>query len=460
SERQEGGGIFDRFRNRIMFPIRDSQGRMAGFGARILDPDDSPKFLNSPQTALFDKGSLLYGLDRGRKAIRARNQAVIVEGYLDVIACHQAGFENTVSPMGTALTEEQLRLLKRFTQRMVLALDADSAGEKATLRGLDLARQALDRTAEISAGEDGIFNAHGLVRQEGRLQADLRVATLPPGKDPDEVLQEDPASWERLLQAAQPIVAHVMDMLTAQRDLEDPKSKAEIAALVLPLIEDVPNPVERDAYRQQLARRLKVDESSLTGARSAPARSSHRMPARRQRLEPPPAAIHAPIGTLTGDNLEKHAIQLLLRKPDAVYLLDRALQRAGLARFQPEDLENSGYQLLARLVIQSLEQDQLDALEYILQNTSESLRSQLDELRVPFERGEPRPDLLLEDLVRTVLLHRKTRLDRELTQLRYLQEEIQHQDQPGLETYHEMALKYTQTRARLDRALSQPMQFE
>ena len=131
------------------FPIRDATRRMAGFGARIVDPNDIPKFLNSPETVLFTKGRLLYGLDRAHKAIRTTDQAVIVEGYLDVIALHQAGYENVVSPMGTALTENQLRLLKKFTRRIVLALDPDTAGQKAILRGLDAALSA--RTTKASS---------------------------------------------------------------------------------------------------------------------------------------------------------------------------------------------------------------------------------------------------------------------------------------------------------------------
>ncbi len=156
-----------------MFPIRDERGRMAGFGARILNPEDVPKFLNSPQTAVFDKGRLLYGLDQARKPIRTQDQAVIVEGYLDVIALHQAGFENVVSPMGTALTEHQLYLLKRFSRRIILALDPDAAGDKATLRGLQIARQAMDHE------QDPVFDARGLLGYEARLQADIRVTTLP-----------------------------------------------------------------------------------------------------------------------------------------------------------------------------------------------------------------------------------------------------------------------------------------
>src|SRR5512133_1264907 len=244
TERQNGEGVYDKFRHRVMFPIRDGMGRMVGFGGRILNPEDQPKFMNSPQTVLFDKGRLLFALDQARKAIRAQDQVVMVEGYLDVIALHQAGFNNVVSPMGTALTEDQLRMLKRLTRRIVLALDPDAAGQKATLRGLELARQAMDHSSELA------FDARGLLRNEARLEADLRVTTLPEGLDPDEIVLRDPQEWARIVESARPIVVHVMETLATGRDLEDPKIKSEIAAQVLPLIEDVPNALERDTYRQ------------------------------------------------------------------------------------------------------------------------------------------------------------------------------------------------------------------
>src|SRR5690606_22069663 len=217
---RDSGGVYDRFRHRIMFPIRDERGRMAGFGARMLDPEDMPKFLNSPQTVLFDKSHLLYGLDRARKSIRDHDQAVIVEGYLDVIALHQAGFTNVISPMGTALTEHQLNILKRFTRRIVLALDADAAGDKATLRGLEIARQTLDREA------DPVFDARGLLGYESRLQADVRGTTHPEGMDPDEVVNRNPQEWEQIVASANPIVIHVMETLAANQDLDDPKVKS------------------------------------------------------------------------------------------------------------------------------------------------------------------------------------------------------------------------------------------
>jgi len=222
SERDDGRR-YDRFRHRLMFPIRDGSSKMAGFGARALRDEDQPKYLNSPQNALFDKRNLLYGLDRARKEIRGKDQAVIVEGYFDVIALHQAGFPNAISPMGTALGEGQLRQLKRLSKSMVLALDADAAGDKATLRGLEVARQTLEREA------DPIFDARGLLHHEGRLQADIRVTTLPEGKDPDEIVLKDAESWLKTLQDARPIVEHVMFSLAKGRDLEDPKVKRELA---------------------------------------------------------------------------------------------------------------------------------------------------------------------------------------------------------------------------------------
>src|SRR6266542_4995133 len=259
---RDSGGFYDRFRNRIMIPIRDENGRMSGFGARIVDSNDVPKFLNSPETPVFTKGHVLYGLDRARKPIRTVDQAVIVEGYLDVIALHQAGYENVVSPMGTALTEDQLRLLKKFSRRIVLALDPDTAGQRAVLRGLDAARQAMDREGEFS------FDPRGLLKHEARLQADLRVAAMPDELDPDEIVRRNKEEWARLIEKAKPIVTYVMETLAAGQNIIDPKVKNQIAAQVVPLIEDLPNALERDTYRQQLARMLRVDESALTGTQA------------------------------------------------------------------------------------------------------------------------------------------------------------------------------------------------
>lgn len=454
TERQEGEGAYDRFRNRIMFPIRDAMGHMAGFGARILDPNDVPKFLNSPQTALFDKGRLLYGLDQARKTIRSQDQVVIVEGYLDVIVLHQAGFSNVVSPMGTALTEDQMRLLKRFTRRFVLALDADAAGEKATLRGLEIARQALDRSDEIA------FDARGLLRHEARLQADVRVTTLPPGMDPDEVVLRDPEEWRKILELAKPIVAHVMDTLAAGRDLEDPKTKTEVAAQVLPLIEDIPSPVERDAYRQRLARMLKVNESALQGVAPAAAGQRRKPVIKNERPGRRTQALPATSGQRAAA-MEAHCLRLLLRQPDMIYQVDRFLQQNGLGRFSEADFELSSFQQIARLLLQAMAQDQLDARQYMQENLPETLEDTWQALNADMTYGEPTSEKRFEDLVRTIMDLRLLKIKQSIQQMRFLQEDLQNQEENfDLNPYQELIGQSIQARSRLEKALAKPIMPE
>ncbi len=452
---REGGGVYDRFRNRLMFAIRDMGGRMAGFGARILDPDDVPKYLNSPQTPLFDKGRLLYGLNLARKAIRAEDQVVIVEGYMDVIVPYQAGFLNTVSPMGTALTEDQLRLLKRFTRRIILALDADAAGEKATLRGLEIARQALDHSEEIS------FNPRGLLRYEARLEADVRVTTIPAGKDPDEIVLRDPEEWRNIVQSAKPIVLHVMETLASQKDLDDPKVKREISTQVLPLIEDIPNAVERDAYRQRLARLLKVDERALVGDGTS---IRHSATTRRRSKETAKMEIDQKPLVKTSEqlamSLEKHCLRLLLQDPEWLQLLDRALQKNNLGRLDVTDFEYSDHQILARLIIQSLEQDRLEPQLYLTQNTPEELVAMAAVLKNDPSLEKKNAQILQEDLIRTVLKLRLVRVNEGLQQMRFLMEEIQEAGETGINPYQDNMMHYALMRSRLDLALGRLIQLD
>ncbi|MBW6472684.1 MAG: DNA primase [Anaerolineaceae bacterium] len=452
---REGGGVYDRFRNRLMFAIRDMGGRMSGFGARVLDPDDVPKYLNSPQTPLFDKGRLLYGLNLARKAIRAEDQVVIVEGYMDVIVPYQAGFLNTVSPMGTALTEDQMRLLKRFTRRIVLALDADAAGEKATLRGLEIARQALDHSAEIS------FNPRGLLRYEARLEADVRVTTIPEGMDPDEIVLRDPEEWRKIVESAKPIVLHVMETLASQKDLDDPKVKREISTRVLPLIEDIPNAVERDAYRQRLARLLKVDERALVGDGS-PSRTSspvRRRPKEQQAVEVEAMPV-AKTSELLSRSLEKHCLRLLLQDPEWLHVLDRALQKNGLNRMDVTDFEYVDFQILARLIMQSLEQDRQEPQAYLTEHIPEELTSLVDELRNDPRLENKNAQKLQEDMIRTLMKLRLVRVNDGIQQMRFLMEEMQEAGETGINPYQDNMLHYTLMRSRLDLALGRLIQLD
>ncbi len=452
SER-ETGGVYDRFRHRIMIPIRDARGRMAGFGARIVDPNDVPKFLNSPQTPLFDKGRMLFGLDKARKAIRTADQAVIVEGYLDVIALHQAGYANAVSPMGTALSEDQLRLLKRFTRRIVLALDADAAGDQATLRGLTLAREAMDRQA------DPVFDARGLVRHEGRLDAELRVVTLPPGKDPDEVVAEDPEGWSAIVGRAQSVVDYVLDVLTSGQVVADPKMKSQVARQVLPLIEDVADPVEREAYRQKLARRLQVDERALQPGGGKPSGGRKR---RAPSVEP---AVQAPEATEA--RIERFCLGLLLRSPEIAYRVDRQLAELDLERLAPQDFTGTERQVIFQAIRGALAQDDQDPGESwrrqvpeALISYAQSLLEEIESLSAVTSMDLNQPKVLEEVLARFLQL-RKRVLDSDLHQIQFLLLAAQDEARlAGSEATDEQAVLSGQVRklagqkARLEQALA------
>ena len=440
---------YDRFRHRIMIPIRDEQGRMAGFGARIVDPNDIPKFLNSPETPIFSKGRLLYGLDRARKPIRTADQAVIVEGYLDVIALHQAGYENVVSPMGTALTEDQLRLLKKFTRRIVLALDPDTAGQKAVLRGLEAARSAMDKEGEFG------FDARGLLRNEARLQADLRVASMPDDLDPDEIVARDREEWGRLIENAKPIVTHVMETLAAGQNLNDPKIKNQIAVQVIPLIEDLPSPLERDTYRQALSRLLRVDERSLLTTQ-APGPKVRRA---RPNFQPPVReSARVTVTVSPGRKVEENVIGTLFRKPELLYRLDRFLQEYGLTALDAQDFEYTDHKLLFGFIREAVEQDQSEQHAFVLEAVPDSLQALSRELLAQTAGQEALEEKLLEELLRGVIKLRRAAAGENLNQLRFLQEEAQADGDGRASFYQEVVLQHTRLLRDLDQAHRQMSQ--
>jgi DNA primase len=447
SER-DSGGVYDRFRHRLVIPIRDDRGRMAGFGGRVLRQDDVPKYLNSPKTALFDKGRMLYGLDMARRDIRVKDQVVIVEGYLDVIGPYQAGFKNCVSPMGTALTEDQFRLIKRYSRRIVLALDPDAAGQKATLRGLQTARETLEREG------DPIFDSRGLMQVEGRLKADIRVTALPDGLDPDEIALEDPEHWEQLVAEAKPVVTHVMETLASRADVDDPKVKEEIANQVLPLIEDVKGSVEREAYRQRLARLLQVDERALVRQSSGGAPSRRRSYRPRQQLPQMPAS---PTDN-THRKIEGACIKALLVDPSLVHFVDRTFRTYELASLQADDFTHTDFKETFKLVKLALEQDAENPIDYIQQRLSEPLRDLIlegnQEEDFPNWRFQPNAPVL-ESLLNMFIRLRRIRIDEGLDQLVFLQSQERDEEEEGAVDISKIALEYVKARARLDQALRQ-----
>ncbi len=245
--RRQGSGFIDRFRSRIMVPLRDAQGNAVGFTGRVYLPNDpSPaKYMNSPETPVYHKGSVLFGLDLAKKYIREKGYVIIVEGNLDVIASHKAGVGNIVASSGTALTEQQLALLKRYTDTIIFSFDADAAGFKAAQKGIGLARQAG-------------FN--------------VRVAVLPAsaGKDPDEAVQKDPWLWRDAVEKTVPIMQYYIDRAIAGKGMNNVDHKREISAFLLPEFVHIQDVVEREHWLQVLSDLLRTDLNVLRQAAGKP----------------------------------------------------------------------------------------------------------------------------------------------------------------------------------------------
>ena len=300
----------DLFRGRLMIPIRDSEGRLAGFGGRSLD-DSEPKYLNSPQGEVFDKSRILYAMDRARDDIR-KNGAVIVEGYMDAIAAHQAGFRNVVASMGTALTETQVDAIRRMTNRVTMALDQDAAGQQATLRSLESSwRIYQSRVAGQSRGTTL------LQRPEN---PEIRIAAMPSGQDPDEVIRRSSAEWSRLVDEARPLLDFLISATTASIDPSTAQGKAAIAEAIFPLIAAVQDAPQQDYYFQKLAEELNVTADTLRASVGRPATPrGGRSPQNRRQPEQSsrdPAVVASPFAKLEHDPVEEYCLTLLMRYPD------------------------------------------------------------------------------------------------------------------------------------------------
>lgn len=237
--KSDRGGVYDRFRGRLMFSIWDIHGNIVGFTGRILtDSKTESKYVNTPETSIYKKSHIVFGLDKAKGEIKRQNLAVIAEGNMDVISSHQFNVSNVVASSGTALTQEQLALLKRFTTNLAIAFDADAAGNAATIRGLDLARQ---------------------------LDFNVRIITLPKdaGKDPDEAVRKDPAIWKKAIADALPVIHWLYQNAFREIDSSTPEGKKRVAQRLIPEFRRIQDPVERDAWLIRLSKDLAVNEDVL-----------------------------------------------------------------------------------------------------------------------------------------------------------------------------------------------------
>ncbi len=232
------GESYDRFRGRIIFPVFDLNSQVVGFGGRVFkQQDETAKYINTPQTLLYDKSSILYGLNNAKLQIRKQNQIVLTEGYTDVIMCHQAGFENTVAASGTALTRNHLTILKRYSENLTLAFDADLAGDSATKRGINLAQ------------EQG-FNIK-------IIGAQLKDS------DPADIVLKDPKLWQESLDKARAIMDYYFDSALLAFDKSTPQGKKEIGRIILPAIKRLQNKIEQSYWIQKLSQTLDVKEEAV-----------------------------------------------------------------------------------------------------------------------------------------------------------------------------------------------------
>lgn len=239
AKKNERGTTTDKFRNRIMFPLADSAGRVIAFSGRSFGPDaspEAPKYLNSPETVLFHKSRVLYGFDKAKMAMRKLNCAVLVEGQVDLVMSHQAGWENAVAVSGTAFTEEHAALIKRMTENIVVCLDADQAGVKAAGKA---ARAAL------------------------RAGLQVKVARLPQGLDPADLIKsEGPERFKEVIRNASDIVTFLLDVLAESLPQKD-RFRRAVEAIVLPFVQDVQSPIAREQYVQEIAGRLGVSSAAV-----------------------------------------------------------------------------------------------------------------------------------------------------------------------------------------------------
>jgi DNA primase len=454
-EREDGSSTYDRFRQRLMIPIRDPRGRVIGFGARALGPNQVPKYLNSPQTKLFDKSATLYGLDLARKHIQEQDQAVVVEGYMDVIQAYQRGARNLVAQMGTALTEAQLKLLKRTTSNFVLALDADSAGNAATLRGINVARAALERETVP------VPTASGLIRYEGRLQANIRIATLPPGQDPDDIIKEGLEVWQAIIAQALPVVDFYFQTVTTGHDLATAKGKSAVVRALIPILREISNPIERKHYIQKLARLIHIDERTLTAEVNggAPTKGSRQGGPGRAGVRPPLAEIPpdqvvtATVETRSGPNarLEAYCLGLILANPAALVLATNLLEQHQVPGLTVNDLSLGDHREIFK-GIQLWSASQTPKFEMLVEIVGADLAPKLNQLA---SQGQHTPAVPSEnvgrDLSLAILRLRLQNVTEQINELTFLQREtIEEQSIREARPYMEMVDQYKQQRKKLE----------
>lgn len=285
------GHTRDLFRGRLMFPIKNSEGQLVGFGGRELD-GGQPKYLNTPQSPLFEKSTLLWGLDIAREGIRLTNEAVVVEGYMDALMAHQNGFTNVVASMGTALTAQQVEHLTSLAKSYVLALDADAAGQEATLRSLQTSWAGVDN---------------------------VRIALLPKGKDPDDLIRQNPERWPEVIATAETKIDFFFRLLPPKYEMTTSQGQRKLTEDLGPLVLDVQDSTEQDRHLERLGGLLGINRHTLAEMLQKQRQSLLRAATSKKqqhRNQEEPSKVYVSAAAFKQDQLEVFSLALLLLDPE------------------------------------------------------------------------------------------------------------------------------------------------
>lgn len=430
--RDDGSPGYDRFRNRLVIPIRDRHGRTVGFGGRALGANQVPKYLNTPQTDLFDKSAILYGLDLARKEIRQSGEVVIVEGYMDVIQAHQQGAPNVVAQMGTALTEPQLKQIASLSDKIVLALDADTAGSAATIRSLSLARQMLPKQTRAT------LTAQGRVQYTGHIRQEIYIAALPPGKDPDDILRQGLAAWQKLVTDAIPALDFYEKLILKRGEPTTPAGKSFIVRELLPIYREIKDDIEKVARVQQLARQLGLDERLLIAELKG-----DRLP------QPPEPAPEETSRAILG--LEEYCLSLIIANPPALAMANELLEQHNLPALSRHEFEQGNNREIFK-TLQLWTSSEMPQLETLTNMVDQVLTSALTELAAYWQQRPSIPlEYVYQDLSKVILRIRLRHIARQIKELEILQREaIENNDTESALHYRELTDTHRQQRQRLE----------
>ncbi len=265
-KKEQGAGYYNRFRGRIMFPLNDAAGNPVGFTARVSPEREATermgKYINSPQTQIYDKSKILFGLDKAKNFIREAEAAIVAEGQMDVISSHQAGFKNVVASSGTALSSDQIKLLTRYTNNFLFSLDSDTAGESATDRGEIITREFVDQARKTEA-EDSFGRTQKYVDPVLKHDINIKIIQVPGGKDPDECIRRNPGDFRQAIENASSVIDYYFNKTFRDLDLNKIENKKKAAAKLLSVVSTIGNGIEKDAWLRRLAETLEVNEQAL-----------------------------------------------------------------------------------------------------------------------------------------------------------------------------------------------------